>query len=120
MIGQRIRQIRWKRGISQGVVEERTGLQRSYISRVEGGHTVPTIKTLELFARALGVTLHQVICESGAGAKFDLAAMPAEMTRGLRKPEALFLRKMKNLAGRLGQRERGLLLTMARKLAEIQ
>ncbi|PYU23056.1 MAG: hypothetical protein DMG30_12975 [Acidobacteria bacterium] len=34
-------------------MEKRTGLLRCYVSRVESGHTVPTIETLEKWARAM-------------------------------------------------------------------
>jgi transcriptional regulator with XRE-family HTH domain len=39
----------------QGDIEKRTGLLRCYVSRVENGHTVPAIETLEKLARALEV-----------------------------------------------------------------
>jgi hypothetical protein len=39
--------------MSQGQIEEKTGLLRCYISRIENGHTVPTIETLEKLARAM-------------------------------------------------------------------
>lgn len=59
-IGTRIRQLREARHFSQGDVEERTGLLRCYISRVECGHTVPAIETLEKIARALDLELYQL------------------------------------------------------------
>ena len=61
---------RWKavysaqaEGFSQGDLERASGLVRSYISRVERGHTVPSIETLERFAAALGVPLYQLFYE---------------------------------------------------------
>ena len=51
--GDRLRELRKERKFSQGEIEMRTGLLRCYISRVENGHTVPAIETLEKFARAL-------------------------------------------------------------------
>jgi transcriptional regulator with XRE-family HTH domain len=59
-IGARLRQLREARHFSQGDVEERTGLLRCYISRVECGHTVPAIETLEKIARALDLELYQL------------------------------------------------------------
>jgi len=53
LIGDRLRAIREAKKLSQGDIEERTGLLRPYISRVENGHTVPSIETLEKLARAL-------------------------------------------------------------------
>src|SRR5205823_14781395 len=60
IIGKRLRQLREKKGLSQGDIEERTGLLRCYISRVENGHTVPSLETLERFAGALDLPLHEV------------------------------------------------------------
>ena len=55
IIGNRLRAIREGKELSQGDVEKRSGLKRSYISRVEGGHTIPSLETLEKFAHALEV-----------------------------------------------------------------
>jgi transcriptional regulator with XRE-family HTH domain len=49
--------------MSQGDVEHKTGLLRCYISRVENGHTVPAIETLEKFARALDLPLYALLYE---------------------------------------------------------
>jgi len=55
IIGERLRALREEQKFSQGEVEKRTGLVPAYISRVENGHTVPAIETIEKFARALEV-----------------------------------------------------------------
>ncbi len=60
IIGERLRALRQEKNFSQGEIEERTGLLRCYISRVENGHTVPNVETLEKFARALEVPLYQL------------------------------------------------------------
>jgi len=62
-ICERIRQLRESKNLSQGDIEERTGLLRCYVSRVENGHTVPSLETLEKFARALEVQLYQMFYE---------------------------------------------------------
>jgi len=49
-IAARLRLLREVKGMSQGDVEHRTGLLRCYISRVENGHTVPTLETLQRLA----------------------------------------------------------------------
>ncbi len=61
MIGDRLRLLREERNLSQGDIEKRTGLLRCYISRVENGHTVPSIETLEKMARALDMHLYQIL-----------------------------------------------------------
>jgi transcriptional regulator with XRE-family HTH domain len=60
LIGERIRALREKQGLTQGDLEERCGLLRCYTSRVENGHTVPSLETVEKIARALGMPLYQV------------------------------------------------------------
>jgi len=59
IIGDRLREMRVEKKLSQGGIEKRTGLLRCYISRVENGHTVLAIETLEKMARALEVPLYQ-------------------------------------------------------------
>ena len=63
IIGERLRQIREEKKLSQGDVEKATGLLRCYISRVENGHTVPRVETLEKLARGMGVLLYQLFYE---------------------------------------------------------
>jgi len=41
------------KNLSQGDIEKRTGFLGCYVSRVENGHTVPAVETIEKFARAL-------------------------------------------------------------------
>jgi len=55
--------MREEKKLSQGDIEKRTGLLRCYVSRVENGHTVPTVETLEKMARALEVPIHQLFYE---------------------------------------------------------
>jgi hypothetical protein len=49
--------------MSQGDVEKRTGLLRCYISRVENGHTVPSVDTLEKMTRALEVPTYRLFTD---------------------------------------------------------
>src|SRR5260221_2020150 len=63
IIADRLRELRVAKKLSQGDIEKRTGLLRCYISRVENGHTVPAIETLEKLARALEVPLYQLFYE---------------------------------------------------------
>jgi transcriptional regulator with XRE-family HTH domain len=60
VIADRLRAIREQKNMSQGDIEKRTGLLRCYISRVENGHTVPAIETLEKMARAMGVPMYEL------------------------------------------------------------
>jgi transcriptional regulator with XRE-family HTH domain len=58
-IGERVRALREHQNLSQGVIEQRCGLLRCYISRVENGHTIPSLETLEKLARALQIPVYQ-------------------------------------------------------------
>jgi transcriptional regulator with XRE-family HTH domain len=60
IIGERLRALREAKKFSQGEIEKRTGLLRCYVSRVENGHTVPAVETLEKFARALEIPMYQL------------------------------------------------------------
>jgi transcriptional regulator with XRE-family HTH domain len=63
IIGDRLRTLREQKNLSQGQIEKRTDLLRCYISRVENGHTVPSIETLEKMSRALEIPLYQLFYE---------------------------------------------------------
>jgi transcriptional regulator with XRE-family HTH domain len=63
VIGERLRDLRAQKNFSQGDIEHKTGLLRCYISRVENGHTVPAVQTLEKMARALEVPMYQLFFE---------------------------------------------------------
>jgi transcriptional regulator with XRE-family HTH domain len=58
-IGPRIRQLREEQGLSQTQVEEKSGILRTVLSRIENGHSVPTLETLERIAATLGVPLYR-------------------------------------------------------------
>jgi transcriptional regulator with XRE-family HTH domain len=60
LISGRLRQLRLEKNFSQGEMEKRTGLLRCYTSRVENGHTIPTVETLEKYARALEVPMYRL------------------------------------------------------------
>ena len=63
--------------MSQGDIEKRTGLLRCYLSRVENGHTVPSLETLQKIAGALDLPLSQFFDEQTASAR-----CPASPERG--------------------------------------
>jgi transcriptional regulator with XRE-family HTH domain len=63
IVGERIRSLREEKKLSRGDLQERTGLQRTYIWRVENGYTVPAIETLEKFARGLEVPIYKFFYE---------------------------------------------------------
>ena len=66
-IGTTIRGYRLQKGMSQGDIEKKTGLLRCYLSRVENGHTVPSLETLQKIARALDLQLSEFFAEEVVG-----------------------------------------------------
>jgi len=120
IIGDRLRGLREEKKFSQGDIEKRTGLLRCYISRVENGHTVPAIETLEKMARALEVPLYQLFYDGEEPP--ELPNLPkrktsAEIAWGSTGKEARFLTKFRRLLGRVDEGDRRLLLYMAQKMA---
>ena len=85
LLAGRLRALREAKKLSQGDIEKRTGLLRPYISRIENGHTVPSVETLEKLARALEVRLYQLFYEGERPPK--LAHLPKRLT-GTKLPSA--------------------------------
>src|SRR5579863_520671 len=120
IIGDRLRALREDKKFSQGDIEKRTGLLRCYISRVENGHTVPAIETLEKMARALEVPLYQLFYDGEEPPKLPnlLKRKSSEdIAWGSAGRDARFLSKLRRLLGRIEDPDRRLLLFMAQKLA---
>ncbi len=120
IIGDRLRALREQSNLSQGDIEKRTGLLRCYISRVENGHTVPAIETLEKLARALEVPLYQLFYDGETPP--TLSNLPKRKTAeeiawGASGKEARFLTLFRRLLGRIDEGDRRLLLYMAQKMA---
>ena len=119
LIGERLKALREHKKLSQGDIEKRTGLLRVYISRVENGHTVPAIETLEKMARALEVPIYQLFYEGKEPPQVPslLKRKSSDETWGSSGKDARFLNKLRNLMGKSGVEDRKLLLHMAQKLA---
>lgn len=121
IIGDRLRELREEKKLSQGDIEKRTGLLRCYISRVENGHTVPAIETLEKFARALETPMYKLFYEGSEPP--ELPKMPKgnkadDVTFGIRGKEAEYLRKLRRILGKTDVRNQNLILHMAQKMAK--
>jgi transcriptional regulator with XRE-family HTH domain len=121
-IGARLRQLRVEKGLSQGDIEAATGLLRCYTSRVENGHTVPSLETLERFAAALDIPLFMLFYEgTGQPATPALTERPSpEEAAALGAPEdedAKFMLRLKKLLGNIVGPDREALLSVARKMA---
>jgi transcriptional regulator with XRE-family HTH domain len=119
-IGIRLRELREERKLSQGDITEVIGLPRSYISRVENGHAVPSLETLQRLAAALGVPLYRLFYTGHDPANGHPTRQSLEELAddpGAAGSEARFLIGMRDLTKKLGTNERIFLLNLARKLA---
>jgi transcriptional regulator with XRE-family HTH domain len=108
-IGSTIRDFRLQKGMSQGDIEKRTGLLRCYLSRVENGHTVPSLETLQKIAGALDLQLSQFFAEDQVSKEVS--------TLNLSEEEIKFLTQVQRYSANLSDSDRRLLLAMVRKFA---
>jgi len=118
LVGQRLRELRESKNLSQGDIEKRTGLFRCYTSRVENGHTVPSIETLEKYAKALEIPLYRFFYEGEEPPrKPNLPATKAGPEWGTKGNERDELRKFAKMLSRMDDQRRRLLLAMAQRMA---
>ena len=108
-IGTTIRAYRLQRGLSQGDIEKKTGLLRCYLSRVENGHTVPSLDTLSKIAVALDLPISQFFAEDSLGHQMN--------RQKLSDDELKFLSQIRRYSSNLNDSDRKLLLAMVRKFA---
>jgi transcriptional regulator with XRE-family HTH domain len=119
IIADRLRRLREGKSLSQGDVEKRTGLLRCYISRVENGHTVPAIQTLEKLARALEIPLYQLFYDGEEPSKLPtlLKRKSADdIVWGSSRKQATYLHKLRRWLSKASEDDRKLLLAMAQKM----
>ena len=108
-IGQTIRDYRLQRGMSQGDIEKRTGLLRCYLSRVENGHTVPSLDTLSKIAYALDLPIAQFFAEDSLNRELN--------TQKLSDEELRFLTQIRRYSTNLNESDRKLVLAMVKKMS---
>src|ERR1700687_3905346 len=114
IIGDRLRVLREQKRFSQGEIENRTGLLRCYISRVENGHTVPAVETLEKFARAFEVPIYQLFYDGEKPPELpDVVRSETGLDEwGSSGKNARFLTQFRRLLARVKPNDRDLLLLM--------
>jgi transcriptional regulator with XRE-family HTH domain len=119
VIGNRLKELRESKELSQGDIEKRTGLLRCYISRVENGHTVPAVSTLEKMARALEVPLYRLFHDGEVPASLSNLKPPKDDEFGRRGAEADYFSKLRRLLAKIEAGDQKLLLHMALKVARV-
>jgi transcriptional regulator with XRE-family HTH domain len=120
IIGDRLRALRAEKRLSQGDMEKRTGLLRCYISRVENGHTIPAIETLEKMARALEVPLYQLFYdgeEPPALPNLPKRRTADDIAWGSSGKDARHFNQLRRQLSRMDEGDRRLLLFMAQKMS---
>ena len=110
VIGEKLKALREARNLSQGDIENRTSLKRVYVSRVENGHTVPSLETLQKIARALDLQLSEFFAEEAIGREMSGLNLGEEEIR--------FLTQVQRYSAHLSDSDRRLLLAMVRKFAQ--
>ncbi len=121
LISVRLRALREARNLSQGDIQKRSGLVRPYLSRIENGHTIPSLATLEKLARALEVPLYQMFYD---GEKPPALPPLRKRKKGERNlwgssgKEARELHKLRALLGRMKHAKRKLLFDIARRMVK--
>ena len=119
IIGDRLRELRETKKLSQGDIEKRTGLLRRYISRVENGHTVPAVETIEKMARALEVPLYQLFYEGD-----ELPNLPSVLQKTSASPlwgssgkQAVYFQELRKCLSKTAEADRKILLSLAQKVS---
>jgi transcriptional regulator with XRE-family HTH domain len=109
-IGETIRNYRLQKGMSQGDIEKRTGLLRCYLSRVENGHTIPSLDTLAKIAAAMDLPLAQFFHENGSD-------NGSKTVPHLAEDEVRFLTQIRRYSSSLNDSDRKLVIAMVKKMA---
>jgi len=121
VIGDRLRELREAKMLSQGEIEKRTGLLRCYISRVENNHTVPAIETLEKLARALDVPMYQLFHTGEASPDVRRSKLEDHDNHdnwGTTGRDREYVFKLQKVLSKMTPEDQKLLLHMAQKVAK--
>jgi len=120
LIGERIRALREAKGLTQGDIEERSGLLRCYTSRVENGHTVPSLETIEKIARALDIPLYQVFYDGEKPPQVEPLVTDGrrKLPFGRSETDAKFIQSLLRIVEAMDTASRKRLLKLAREISQ--
>ena len=120
LIGDKLRELREQKKLSQGDIEHRTGLLRCYVSRVENGHTIPAVETLEKFARALEVPMYQLFYEGDEPPKVPTVISKKSQGHewGSSGKDAKFLNQFRRVLAKTSLDDRKLILYTLQRMAK--
>lgn len=119
IIGDRLRELREERKLSQAQIEDRSGILRCYISRIENGHTVPSVETLEKIMRALEVPLYQLFYRGDGPPELlnPTNGKAIGVVWGSRGKDARYLHKLVRCLSKTTDMDKKLIMEMARQMA---
>jgi len=121
VIGDRLKALREAKNFSQGEIEKRTRLLRCYVSRVENGHTVPSVETLEKFARALELPLYHLMFDGDKPPALPKSAKHrTEGSLESSRSGVLLMKKLVSLLAKMDQGDRNLILFLAGRVSKKQ
>ena len=115
-IGDKLRELRLAKNLSQGDIQKRTGLFRCYTSRVEHGHTVPSIETLEKYAHALEIPLYRLFTDEET-VKVSKLRQPKDDSSSWGTKEREAFQTLAKALARMDEQDRKLVLSMAQGMA---
>ena len=118
VIGDRLKTLRETKNLSQGDIEKRTGLLRCYVSRVENGHTVPSVETLEKFARALELPLYHLMFDGDKPPAPPKSIKQTQDSLESSRSGVLLMKKMVGLLAKMDQEDRNLILFLAGRVSK--
>ncbi len=118
LIGQKLREIREAKKMSQVEIAEATGLVQPYVSRVENGHTIPGVETLEKWASALKIPLYQILYEGEEPPKpLKLSGNNSQKLWGSSGRDSHDLKRLRQFLAKMTEAERELLMSLAGRMA---
>jgi len=118
LIGQKLRELRAAKNMSQLEISQATGLVQPYVSRVENGHTVPGVETLEKWATALKIPLYQILYEGEEPPKpLKLSGNHKSELWGDSGRDSHVLKRLRQFLARMNAREREILMSLATRMA---
>ena len=88
LLGERIRVLRRRRGLTVQALASSCGLSKGFISQVENGRTSPSLSTLSELAKVLGVSPAFLVREPSTGAFVTRGNGRASATNGLENRSA--------------------------------
>jgi transcriptional regulator with XRE-family HTH domain len=113
LIGERLRLLRESKNLTQGDIEQRTGMVRPFISRIENGISVPSVGTVEKFARGIGIPVYQIFVDFKAAISDSIVVKKQESGFGSTTTEAKFFARFRRALSRITEKDRKLVLAAA-------